>query len=462
MGGYGAFVKVLDDEDDVDGIVVAEAQVEIGDAAGGLEALQDEEEDDEDARALRALEAKRKEAEASKESRPVAAAAVPAAAPSVQAVAPTAGAAGQKKKRGREDEPPVVEEPWVIKRRRANPGATLLDTGRIKPVLTATQLVNFRVMNFLSPYILFGSGPELTHRHGACAGVVLGPGQVLLAGGNNGLHCHRTTTVLTWAEGRGVAAQAGPVMGVPRKECAAVKLDDSRILIVGGHDGQRFLDSTEIFYIRTGECRPGPSLISPRAGMAVTKLESGHVLVLGGRNSAGVLKSTEMWDSLHGNSFHRGPSMLLSRVGPSVVVLDERRILVLGGADEATTHNLAELLTVGIPVEAARMSFALGRDIGVPRAFFSVAMLNTGSVLLIGGHDGVDFLDSTEVLNINNMEVSGGPRLKERRARCAAALVAENRILVAGGSNDAMDLASTELLTQKEYAISPTPWIDED
>eukprot|EP00971_Amphidinium_carterae_P082220 1626120-Amphidinium_carterae.2 len=90
-----------------------------------------------------------------------------------------------------------------------------------------------------------------------------------------------------------------------------------------------------------------------------------------------------------------------------------------------------------------RMTFSLAKDIGVPRAYFAVAMLNSGSVLLIGvadthtfvnrstasypdlfaralhcianaigGHDGLEFLDSTEVLNINNMEVSGGPRLQ--------------------------------------------------
>mmetsp|Transcript_42924 Transcript_42924/g.96444 ORF Transcript_42924/g.96444 Transcript_42924/m.96444 type:complete len:446 (-) Transcript_42924:61-1398(-) len=444
MGGCSVPVKILDDDDEL--AIDADAQSKISD---GLDIdLHDEDDDDEDARALRALEQKRREALVER--------------PSAQTAA-TADRA-QVRKRGRAPEPPVVEEPWIVKRRRANPGATLLDTGRIKPVMTPTQLVNFRVMNFLSPYIKFKPGPDLTHRHGACAGVVVAPGQILLAGGNNGSHCHRTTTVLSWAEGRGVSPTAGPTMAKARRECAAVKLDDSSILIIGGFDGSQYLKSTEVYHIGNGICVPGPDMVTPRAGMAVTKLDTGHILVLGGRNERGVLASTELWDIRHGSRFHRAPDMLMSRCGPSVVSLDERRILVLGGADETSTHNLAELLTlpVGPLDDASRMTFSLAKDIGVPRAYFAVAMLNSGSVLLIGGHDGLEFLDSTEVLNINNMEVSGGPRLQAKRARCAAALVAESHILVAAGSDDAMDLASTELLTQKEYAISPTPWVSHD
>ena len=58
------------------------------------------------------------------------------------------------------------------------------------------------------------------------------------------------------------------------------------------------------------------------------------------------------------------------------------------------------------------------------------------------------------------MEVVAGPRLQSKRRQGAAALVADSRLLLAGGGDHEREHVSTEVLNLKEYAISPTPWIN--
>ena len=48
-------------------------------------------------------------------------------------------------------------------------------------------------------------------------------------------------------------------------------------------------------------------------------------------------------------------------------------------------------------LDPSRMQVAYAKDMGTARAYCASVMLNSGSILLIGGHDGQTCLDSTEV-----------------------------------------------------------------
>ena len=75
-------------------------------------------------------------------------------------------------------------------------------------------------------------------------------------------------------------------------------------------------------------------------------------------------------------------------------------------------------------------------------------------VIVLGGYSGGDtYLNSTEVLDVNNYEAGwhAGPSMHDRRSGAAAVLGPEGRIIVAGGSIDGeVPLDSVEALDPRE------------
>merc|ERR1719424_2012511 len=144
-----------------------------------------------------------------------------------------------------------------------------------------------------------------------------------------------------------------------------------------------------------------------RAAPAVVRLESGLLIVVGGKNAQGCLESSEVLDTRRATwSFEQGPKMRKQRGGPTAAVIDGSKVLVIGGHDDTRTHDSTEILTIA---EAAAgsvpgMSFTQGPFVTAPRSYAASVMLNASHLFLIGGHDGVNCIDTTEVLNLSSME----------------------------------------------------------
>ncbi|KAJ1461165.1 hypothetical protein M885DRAFT_507899 [Pelagophyceae sp. CCMP2097] len=68
-----------------------------------------------------------------------------------------------------------------------------------------------------------------------------------------------------------MAFEPGPELGSPRQACAAVILDDSRILVAGGLSGNGRLCSTEVLDVRTTSFAPGPDMPAARSGCAAVR-----------------------------------------------------------------------------------------------------------------------------------------------------------------------------------------------
>jgi hypothetical protein len=233
-------------------------------------------------------------------------------------------------------------------------------------------------------------------------------------------------------------------------------LDAGRLIVIGGYDGFQYLDSTEVLNLQTNEFSPGPKLNTRRAAAAVTLLETGHLIVVGGKNSAGCTDTTEVLDAGSGAplKFTLGPKMRVQRGGATLAKLSGTRFLVIGGHDEAKTHDSTEILNINDPTSLPpAMGFTLGPPVSTPRSYFASVMLNPGYLHIIGGHDGRNCLETTEVLRLSTMEFSSGPHLCKGRFMCTAAIVQEGRVLVVGGTDGSTDHHTSEVLMVPTYSF---------
>jgi hypothetical protein len=126
-------------------------------------------------------------------------------------------------------------------------------------------------------------------------------------------------------------------MATPRQGCAAVALDEFRIMVAGGSStkGSDQLSTTEILDVRTMAFAPGPTMGSARWECAAVAVDAQHVLIIGGEDSTDtVLATTELLD-VATMAFSAGPDMRTARQGSVAVRLDaageQPRILVVGG-----------------------------------------------------------------------------------------------------------------------------------
>lgn len=330
-------------------------------------------------------------------------------------------------------------------------------------MVTETTLVNLRPMMYLSSSMSWLSGPALGVRRGACAAVLLDEARLLVVGGNESSSSVGSTEVLDLQDSRRLLFGPGPRLSTQRRECAAISLGDARVLVVGGYDGAHFLSSTEVLDLRTMTFSAGPRLLTRRAAPALALLKSGYVVVVGGKNTYGCLETTEILDTTAVvMSFEHGPRMSMQRSGPAVAPLEGNSLIILGGHDASRTHNTTEVLHVVDPVpRPPTLAVSPGPPLGTPRSYFAGVMLNAGNLHVIGGHDGYNFLDTTDVLNLSSMEFTSGPCMRRRRFMCAAAAITEDRILVLGGTDLNVDHHSTEVLNLPTYSFMPASWMNQ-
>lgn len=350
------------------------------------------------------------------------------------------------------------EEEREAKRQRQRAQAVLLDTGAVKSTCTATTLLNLKSMLYLSSHMAFNPGPSLGVRRGACASSLLDAGHMLVVGGNLGNVSTATTEVLSVDT---MTFRSGPSMSTQRSQSAAVMLDSRRMIVVGGYDGAQYLDTTEVMNLNTYTFSPGPRLNSRRAAHSVCLLLSRYLLVIGGKNAKGCMESTEILDLYRAPwKFVRGPNMRRKRGGATVAQLDSTKLVVIGGHDDDRTHDTTEILhVIDTTSDPPGMVATLGPFVSTPRSYAASVMLNSGHLYIIGGHDGLVCLDSTEVLRLSTMEFTSGPPLITSRFMCSAALLRDNRIVVTGGTNGPTEHFSTEVLTLPLYSFLPASWM---
>src|SRR5207248_6783280 len=91
-----------------------------------------------------------------------------------------------------------------------------------------------------------------------------------------------------------------------------------------------------------------------------------------------------------------------------------------------------------------------------PRINHSAAVLSDGRVLLIGGSDGTNALNTVDILDPSSGAIRQGPVLSTPRTSATATTTLDGKVVVVGGNDGSADLASIEIFdpASGQFALS--------
>ena len=246
------------------------------------------------------------------------------------------------------------------------------------------------------------TGPMVTGREFHTA-TLLADGRVLIAGGYTApppaaaggitLASVRTaesaTSVLATAEiydpTTGRFSKTGS-MSTFRDHHTATRLDDGRVLVIGGGgEGYASSESADVYDPATGRFSETDSLRTGRWLHTATLLADGRVLVLGGRSPQdSVYDSAEMYDPASGR-FSPAGSMGEGRQQHTATLLADGRVLIAGGywsdGQEWRVLSSTERFDPGSG------DFSPIGSMGTPRSGHTATRLDDGRVFIVGGED---------------------------------------------------------------------------
>ncbi|MCA9624580.1 MAG: hypothetical protein KC731_36400 [Myxococcales bacterium] len=160
----------------------------------------------------------------------------------------------------------------------------------------------------------------------------------------------------------------------------AAKLNDGRVLVVGGEDGGFYLSSADIFNPLTNSFSATSSMNDPRSGHTATTLGDGRVLVVGGEDLFSVLDSTEIYNPQTG-LWSQGPLLSTPRTEHTASLLGDGSVLVVGGYNQNGALAGAEIF------DPISNTWSATDPIPTGRSFHSAASFSNGTVIAAGGYD---------------------------------------------------------------------------
>jgi len=268
-------------------------------------------------------------------------------------------------------------------------------------------------------------------------------GKVLIAGGYSG-QGPNSLTYLASAElydpATGTFSPTGS-MSQARGGAAAALLSNGKVLVAGGYyvDASAAtvaLASAELYDPATGAFSPTGSMSTARYHHTATPLTSGIVVIAGGTGSSGSLASVELYDPGTA-AFGSGGSMTAARVGHTATLLSNGRVLLAGGARADQPASPEYLASAELYDPAARTSAATG-SMAAARYTPAAALLVNDKVLIVGGQaigTGVNkvSLASAEVFDPATGQFKATGSMAAARTGPRSVLLSNGRVLVVGG-----------------------------
>ena len=274
----------------------------------------------------------------------------------------------------------TVEEIGSLAEPRVGHTATLLGDGRVLITggYNGEYLASVEVFDPSTKR--FGSGGSLAEGRSGHTATLLADGRVLLVGGlGRGWTFLRSAELFSPETGR---SEPVDPMSVAREGHTSTLLADGRVLVVGGHTGRRpnvqLHKTAELFSPKSRRFeRTGDPAIARHKHDAI-RLNDSRVLVIGGADYTDRVhfSTTEVYDTRTAR-FAAGPSMANVRykIAGTSALLPNGDVLVTSGA------TVAELLDVGV----WKFRAIEGRFPSAYR-FAAVAPITNGGVLITGGY----------------------------------------------------------------------------
>jgi hypothetical protein len=252
-------------------------------------------------------------------------------------------------------------------------------------------------------------------------------------------------------------------LNMPRSDHIAVRLDNGKVLVVGGvgewisrpyQPLSTVLTSAEIYDPDTGTWSASGNLNLPRRGHLATLLTDGRVLVTGGSdigslNYGGALDSAELYDPATG-SWKLAGTMNSPRRLHTATLLPGGGVLVVGGFNSDVSSPVLRSAELYDP---ATGSWTATGDLITPRVAHTATLLHNGKVLVAGGvgplgpsfDHGGDGVDTAELYDPATGQWSATASLNTPRVIHTATLLRNGEVVAAGGDSERNSVNSAEL-----------------
>ena len=183
------------------------------------------------------------------------------------------------------------------------------------------------------------------------------------------------------SEARATTQSTGSMAG-PRSEHTATFLGTGKVLVAGGTDSTGRLATAELYDPATGSFTTTAAMPEARHGHTATMLPTGKVLVAGGNGDAGALATCRLYDP-RTEAWTTTGSMTTARREHTATLLANGKVLVAGGQN-GTAPSYAALSSAELYDPATGTWTATGA-LGSARAGHAAALLADGKVLVAGG-----------------------------------------------------------------------------
>jgi hypothetical protein len=204
------------------------------------------------------------------------------------------------------------------------------------------------------------------------------PDRVVVAGGVvfEKTHWAPVGTVDVYLPGERKWIPASPLLEA-RSDHAAVSLLTGMVMVIGGNQGPRLLQSNEIYDAKNDRWFKASPLPGPRTAHSAFTLPDGRVLVAGGVQADGKPTTATHIYNPPADQWTDGPPMTLARVQHAAVQLANGDILFVGGDGAASGTSER--------YDAKLEKFVLTGTLGEPRLAARAAVLSDGRVVVVGG-----------------------------------------------------------------------------
>jgi hypothetical protein len=275
-------------------------------------------------------------------------------------------------------------------------------------------------------------GPMLAPRQSHTA-TLLPDGKVLLAGGSDRETALASAELFDPATGR--FSEIKP-MTTPRAVHEATLLPNGQVLITGGLSvGHRYLTSAELYDPATQRFTPTGSMKIAREAHRATLLKNGKVLITGGLSPVWPKQQlAEIYDPATG-TFSPVGAMTIVRADHTATLLPNGQVLLSAGS---TGRSINEAVSDTAELyDPPTNRFIATEKLSVPRHKHAAVALRDGKVLVLGGADSRlrGFYNSAELYDpaTGRFSPTGSMSTARYKIREAAALLADGKVLIAGG-----------------------------
>ena len=303
-------------------------------------------------------------------------------------------------------------------------------------LLTSTVVSGLRASPLLDSWSATGSMAVPRTQHSAARlqdGRVLATGGITVGG--------TTATAEIYDAGTGTWTLTGS-MTAPRSRQTQTVLGDHRVLVTGGRFRGLSLSSAEIYDPATGVWSPAADMHVPRDDHSATLLADGRVLVTGGVSGGDggspAEKTVEIYDPAR-DTWTVADHMFLARFNHAATLLQDGRVLVTGGFNIGANHVASKDAELYDPVADRWSQIA---NMKTPRATHVAILLADGRVLVAGGWtqppNVITLTDSAESYDPTTSTWSAAPGLPERRGSLLNQVVvlSNGDVLATGGRLD--------------------------